>query len=208
LANRRLEDINAIVSDEGERLILVDLHDRPCGYASKAECHDGQGLLHRAFSLFVLNSEGQVLMQKRSSQKRLWPMYWSNSCCSHPRKGETMEVAAQRRLREELGIGCDFKYLFKFYYQERYGKEGSEHEVCWVYLGWSDDPVHCNRNEIESWRFMKPATLNRLLSENPQQFTPWFQMEWRCIMDGYRDELEALANVLQQTAAEPARISK
>jgi len=185
---------DAIVSDEAERLILVDASDEPCGYATKAECHDGDGRLHRAFSLFIVDGQGRVLMQKRSAAKRLWPMYWSNSCCSHPREGETMEMATRRRLAEELGMSCTFKYLFKFRYQERYLEEGSEHEFCWVYLGCSDDPVRCNRNEIDAWAFVEPAELDRLLEEDPQRFTPWFRMEWRRIMTDHRGEIAALTD--------------
>lgn len=207
MAKQQLQDNDAIVSDEGERLVLVDERDRPTGYASKAECHDGEGRLHRAFSLFVVNGSGHVLMQQRSAQKRLWPMYWSNSCCSHPREGETMEAATERRLEEELGISCDFKYLFKFRYQEEYSDEGSEHEFCWVYLGRSDDRVRCNRNEIACWCFVKPATLDRLLHRHPQWFTPWFRMEWRQIMRHHHDEFEALTEVSQRQPAERARAS-
>ena len=207
LAKQRLKINDAIVSDEGERLILVDERDKPVGYASKAECHDGEGRLHRAFSLFVIDCKGQVLMQQRSSQKRLWPMYWSNSCCSHPREGETMETATRRRLGEELGINCDFKYLFKFRYQEEYGDEGSEHEFCWVYLGRSDDPVRCNRNEIAAWCFINPATLDRMLFEHPQWFTPWLHMEWRRIMSHHREEFDAPTDDAGWRVEEPARLA-
>ncbi|MFQ6005595.1 MAG: isopentenyl-diphosphate Delta-isomerase [Woeseia sp.] len=207
MAKQQIHVKDAVVSDEGERLVLVDESDKPIGYASKAHCHDGEGQLHRAFSLFVVDGKGQVLMQQRSSQKRLWPTYWSNSCCSHPRQGETMETATRRRLEQELGISCDLKYLFKFRYQEQYGDEGSEHEFCWVYLGRSDDPVQPNRNEIASWCFMKPSTLDRLLYEHPQWFTPWFRMEWRRILSHYREELEALTDDAGWRAAATARLA-
>lgn len=207
MARKNLRKGDAIVSDEGERLILVDEHDRPTGYASKAECHDGDGLLHRAFSLFVLDAKGRVLMQQRSSEKRLWPMCWSNSCCSHPREGETMEEATQRRLEEELGIYCEFKYLFKFRYQKKYRNEGSEHEYCWVYLGRSDEPVRYNRNEIASWCFIQPSALDRLLFDHPEWFTPWFRMEWRQIMQDHREDLEALTDIHWWREAESVRLT-
>ena len=100
-----------IVSCESENLILVDQQDREIGTLDKAACHDGQGMLHRAFSLFIFNSQGELLLQKRSSQKRLWGGYWSNSCCSHPRQGEEYEIAIRRRLKEELGIQTELKYF-------------------------------------------------------------------------------------------------
>ena len=84
-AARRLGD--EVVSDEDESLVLVDEDDREVGFLSKAVCHDGDGMLHRAFSLFVFNRRGELLLQRRSANKRLWPLYWSNSCCSHPRRG-------------------------------------------------------------------------------------------------------------------------
>ena len=93
-----------IVSDPNEQLILVDSDDNKIGYSSKSECHKGEGNLHRAFSVFIFNSSGQLLIQKRSSNKELWDLHWSNSCCSHPRKNERTKSAAIRRLEEELGI--------------------------------------------------------------------------------------------------------
>src|ERR1700761_6433167 len=87
-------------SADADTLILVDEADREVGYMSKARCHDGRGILHRAFSLLIFNAEGQLLLQQRSAAKRLWPLYWSNSCCSHPRRFENMETAVQRRLHE------------------------------------------------------------------------------------------------------------
>ena len=105
-----------IVSDQDELLILVDREDNELGFSSKAACHSGTGLLHRAFSVFIFNSSGQVLLQQRSEQKDLWNLYWSNSCCSHPRKGEQIENAAHRRMVEELSIDCELHYLYKFFY--------------------------------------------------------------------------------------------
>src|SRR5579872_2001083 len=89
---------------DSEALILVDEADREVGHLSKAKCHDGQGVLHRAFSLLIFNDAGELLLQQRSAAKRLWPLYWSNSCCSHPRRAESMDSAIHRRLYEELGL--------------------------------------------------------------------------------------------------------
>ena len=96
-----MESAHRIVSSEAEELILVDGEDNETGYLSKAACHDGDGVLHRAFSLFLFDSAGRLLLQQRAATKRLWPGFWSNSCCSHPRRGESMEVATSRRLRDE-----------------------------------------------------------------------------------------------------------
>jgi isopentenyl-diphosphate delta-isomerase len=121
-----------VVSREDENLVLVDESDRVVGHLSKGACHDGEGVLHRAFSLFVFNREGQLLLQQRSEKKRLWPLFWSNTCCSHPREGETMDEAVHRRLHEELRMTSELEFLYKFQYQASYEDIGSENEICWV----------------------------------------------------------------------------
>ena len=181
-----------IVSSESEELILVDEDDNEVGHSSKAYCHDGDGVLHRAFSLFIFNGAGQLLLQKRSHKKRLWPLYWSNSCCSHPRAGETMSDAVHRRLFQELGMRSELKYLYKFRYHAKYGQSGSERELCWVYIGKSEDNVSVNGNEIAEWRFIDPAELESEMSREPEGFTPWFIMEWERIAKEYKLELSNL----------------
>jgi isopentenyl-diphosphate delta-isomerase len=119
-----------IVSSDEERLILVDAEDNDTGFMSKAECHDGKGTLHRAFSIFLFNDQGHLLLQQRAAGKRLWPMYWSNSCCSHPREREAIAVAAARRLQDELQTDSDLEFVYKFIYQASFGELGSEHELC------------------------------------------------------------------------------
>ena len=116
---------NEIVSSDLEDLILVNSDDENLGTRPKRECHLNQGALHRAFSVFIFNSAGEVLLQQRTAQKFLWPLYWSNACCSHPRAGEDSEEAAHRRLKQELGISVSLTYLYKFEYQARYENVGS-----------------------------------------------------------------------------------
>lgn len=118
-----------------------------------------------------------------------------------------MQEAMQRRLEEELGIRCDFKFLFKFRYQEEFGTAGSEHEFCWVYVGRSDDSVQRNHNEIAAWRFIKPSVLNRMLEEDAEQFTPWFRMEWQRIMLHHLQEFEALTEISCAQAAATRSLS-
>lgn len=169
----------AIVSSDSDQLILVNEQDEEIGCADKLACHDGEGLLHRAFSVLIFNSKGELLLQKRAEQKRLWGGYWSNSCCSHPRHGESMEEASQRRVLEELGLHATLCYLYKFQYQANFGEEGSENELCWVYIGLSDDEPITNPNEISAWRYVSPDALDDELELSPAAFTPWFKMEWQ-----------------------------
>ena len=100
-----------IDSNASEQLILVDDQDREIGFKPKADCHLGAGVLHRAFSIFVFNGDNELLLQRRSLGKMLWPGFWSNTCCSHPRRGESMTVAVARRLEQELGFTCRLEYL-------------------------------------------------------------------------------------------------
>ncbi len=183
-----------IVSFDTEQLILVNDRDQEIGYRSKAECHAGDGILHRAFSLFVFNDAGDLLLQQRSRQKRLWPLYWANSCCSHPRRGESMERAIHRRLRQELGLTSDLTYLYKFIYQARYETVGAEHEYCWVYVGRSHGEVSANETEVEDWRFVAPADIDSELTRHPERFTPWFRLEWQRLRNDFAGELHALAS--------------
>lgn len=180
-----------IVSSDSEELILVDEHDREIGTMQKADCHDGDGLLHRAFSVFVFDDRGRLLMQQRSAAKRLWPLYWSNSCCSHPRAGEEIDDAVSRRLEQELGLSCDPEFVFKFRYQASFGDLGSEHELCSVYLGQIDSAPQPNANEIADTRFVTGAELAAAFESAPERFTPWFRMEWDRLTTEYAERLRA-----------------
>src|ERR1700734_3371872 len=164
---------------DSDALILVDEADRSLGVLSKALCHEGRGVLHRAFSLLIFNERGELLIQQRSASKRLWPMYWSNSCCSHPRGDESLETATQRRLYEELGIRCSLQFLFKFQYQAQFDATGAEHELCSVFIGRSTRPPRINTAEINDWRWISPEMLmSEISGVGNQAFTPWFMLEW------------------------------
>lgn len=186
-----------IVSSDDEPLILVDSSDRELGYLDKSACHDGEGRLHRAFSVFIFNPRGDVLLQRRSQSKRLWPSHWSNSCCSHPRKGETMEQAVRRRIRQELGFATadleGLRQLYKFEYQARFGALGSEHELCSVYLARTAADPSVNSLEIEDWAWVSQGELSRRLAREPKRHTPWLRLEWSELLQNHRRELPPAA---------------
>lgn len=188
-----------IVSSDSEELILVDEHDNELGFLSKQQCHDGDGILHRAFSLFVFNAMGELLLQKRSADKRLWPLFWSNSCCSHPRKGESMDVATRRRLQEELDVQADLEFVYKFSYRAQFGEHGSENELCSVYLGRTDQTYSANANEIAEARFISIDALSNELRTNPEEFTPWFKMEWERLSGEFAEMLKEYVENNQPT---------
>jgi len=177
-------------------LILVDTDDAPRGFETKERCHDGEGLLHRAFSVFLFDAQGRLLLQQRSAEKRLWAGYWSNSCCSHPRQGESVETAAARRLAEELGVAAPLSYLFKFQYQARFGAAGSENELCYVFAGRLTSPARPNRDEIAATRLVSASELDLWMAAEPERFTPWFKLEWQRIT---REHLAVIGAVARET---------
>ena len=178
-----------IVSSEDEPLILVDTEDRQTGRMSKADCHDGNGVLHRAFSIFLFDDDGRLLLQKRAAGKRLWPGFWSNSCCSHPRDGESIDVATGRRLEDELHTASELQFVYKFIYQADFGELGAEHELCHVFVGRIDGGLSANETEIEEVRYLSAAELDRELDENSAAFTPWFKLEWQRLKEEFGELL-------------------
>jgi isopentenyl-diphosphate Delta-isomerase len=179
-----------------DSLILVDEADHGVGHMSKVLCHQGRGILHRAFSLLIFNGSGELLLQQRSASKRLWPLYWSNSCCSHPRRAETLEAATHRRLYEELGLRCPLHFLFKFQYQAQFDETGAEHELCSVFIGRSTGAVRINADEIFAWRWISPEALQREIAEGGGNFTPWFKIEWDRVWRDHRAQVLDLQSEL------------
>jgi isopentenyl-diphosphate delta-isomerase len=185
-----MNTVPEVVSSDLEDLILVNSSDEDIGTMAKRDCHLNDGILHRAFSVFIFNAAGDVLLQKRSEQKFLWPMYWSNACCSHPRVGEDAEEAAHRRLQQELGITTPLTFLYKFEYQAAYNEVGSENELCWVWVGFAEQAdITPNTNEIADWRLFSRDELNQELINNPDSYTPWMKMEWERIVTEHQPSL-------------------
>ena len=190
-----MNDSDRIVSSESEELILVDDGDNEIGFASKADCHDGEGALHRAFSVFLFNPQGELLLQRRAAGKRLWPGYWSNSCCSHPRRGETLIEATRRRLNDELNLDAELEFVYHFSYQAVFGDAGAEHELCHVFLGRVDGAVDYNRSEIDAVRFVSTDELARGLEGDASVYTPWLKLEWQELNERFAERLAAYTRV-------------
>lgn len=162
-------------------LILVDEHDLIIGHERRGRCHDGEGIRHRAFSIYLFDDEGRLLIQQRSLKKRLWPQWWSNSCCGHPVRGEATEVAAVRRMGEELGLSVPLEYSFRFGYRANFGDAGSECELCSVFLGRVGSETICpDSDEVMNWQFVAPRALEKDLARR-RDITPWFRMGWETL---------------------------
>lgn len=158
-----------------EEVILVNEEDQEIGSAEKLEAHK-KGLLHRAFSVLIFNSAGEMLIQQRALTKYHSPGLWSNACCSHPRPGEKIEDAVTRRLKEELGMTCSLRYLSKFQYQVEFENGLTEHEMDYVFAGESDQEPSLNPKEISNLRYISMEDLHLEISRSPERFTEWFKM--------------------------------
>lgn len=159
---------------ENEMLILVDREDNPIGAEEKEKCHDGNGILHRAFTIFLFNSEDEVLIQKRSHLKRLWPLFWETSCSSHPRQGEEITESVKKRLKEELKIVPSFLFFAgKFYYHAFFRNIGSEKEICWVFGGKIEGKVIPDPKEVAEIKWIKREKLKEELEREYLKYAPW-----------------------------------
>ncbi|MDP5055083.1 MAG: isopentenyl-diphosphate Delta-isomerase [Congregibacter sp.] len=187
-----LSVIRAPVSFGNEELILVDGDDCVVGHSSKLDAHAGLGMLHRAFSVFLFDDQGRLLVHRRSEKKPLWPGFWTNSCCSHPRKGESLESAVKRRITEELGVVADPVYVYKFEYHVAYEDRGSEHELCHVFLATiaSTEQISAHADEVMEWRWLSTDEVDVWMMEKTASLTPWFRQEWQALRDQYRPRLE------------------
>lgn len=166
-----MEDLN-----KEEMVVLVDEENEVLGYLGKLEAHK-KGLLHRAISVIIFNDKGEMLVQQRALSKYHWAGIWSNTCCSHPRKAESFQAAAERRLFEELGFRTPLKEEFHFIYKAYDEKSGlTEWEYDTVFTGTYNEPFAFNKEEVEAVRWMKPEdVLNDILAK-PNEYSFWFKI--------------------------------
>lgn len=158
-----------------EYVILVDELDNELGLMEKIEAHE-KGVLHRAFSVFILNSKKQLLLQQRASHKYHSAGLWTNTCCSHPRKGETYEAAAHRRLMEEMGMEAQLEKVLDFIYKAEFDNNMIEHELDYVFVGYSEDDPKINPEEVEAFKWVDLHELKTDIQENPKIYTAWFKI--------------------------------
>jgi isopentenyl-diphosphate delta-isomerase len=159
-----------------EQVILVDGNDKQVGTGEKIDAHK-KGILHRAFSIFILNGKGQVLIQRRAKSKYHCGGLWANTCCGHPRPGEPVDKAAHRRLKEEFGFDCGFDEKLAYTYKVAFDNGMNEHEFLHVFVGMSDvvkpDP---NYDEIDDWKWVQIADLKKDIAQNPEKYAYWFKL--------------------------------
>ena len=170
---------------EEEQVILVNERDEPIGLMPKMEAHE-KALLHRAFSVFVLNANNEVMLQQRAAQKYHSPLLWTNTTCSHQRAGETNIEAGTRRLREEMGFTTPLKELFSFIYKAPFDNGLTEHELDHVMIGYYNDAPNINTEEAENWKWMAIEDVRNDMQAHPELYTVWF----RIIFDEFYHFLE------------------
>jgi isopentenyl-diphosphate delta-isomerase len=168
-----------------ERVILVNEQDEQIGLMPKMEAHE-KALLHRAFSVFVLNANNEIMLQQRAAQKYHSPLLWTNTTCSHQREGESNIEAGTRRLKEEMGFTTELKELFSFIYKAPFDNGLTEHELDHVMIGYYNDAPNINREEAESWKWMGIDAVKKDMQANPEIYTVWF----RIIFDEFYHFLE------------------
>src|SRR5215210_6379041 len=164
------------MSDTPE-IILVDENDDPLGFETKLKAHENGGKLHRAFSIFVFNAEGKLLLQRRAEEKYHFSGLWTNTCCGHPKRGEKLQEAVHRRLREEFGFDTVLEEAFSFLYRASDARSGlSEYEFDHVFFGQFDGEPRPDPDETGDWKWVGLVELMVDLENSPHDYTPWFKI--------------------------------
>lgn len=159
---------------ERNNVVLVDENDHAIAEMEKLVAHE-QGCLHRAFSVFVFNNKGELLLQQRASHKYHGAGLWTNTCCSHPQWGETVVLSAQERLNYEMGLKCDLILVYSFIYNERVENNLTEHELDYVFVGYSDQNPVLNKDEVQDYKWMDSDEILSDIKNNPSHYTVWFK---------------------------------
>lgn len=158
-----------------ENVILVNTKDEPIGLMPKLEAHE-KAVLHRAFSVFILNDKNQIMLQQRAHHKYHSPLLWTNTCCSHQREGESNIQAGSRRLFEEMGFNTELKELFHFIYKAPFDNGLTEHELDHVMIGYYNESPTINPEEVEDWKWMGIEEVQRDIQLRPEEYTVWFKI--------------------------------
>ena len=158
-----------------EQVILVNEENEQIGTMPKMEAHE-KALLHRAFSVLIVNDKGETMLQQRAAEKYHSPLLWTNTCCSHQRVGESNIMAGKRRLQEEMGFVTELTELFSFIYKAPFDNGLTEHELDHVMIGKFNDDPKINKEEVESWKWMPLDDIQKDIVSNPMHYTEWFKI--------------------------------
>lgn len=174
-------------------LILVDENDKPWGKLEKQFVHE-LGLLHRAFSIFIFNSKGELLLQQRADEKYHSGGLWTNTCCSHPQFGEEITWAIERRLQEEMGMKCKTAFAFSFIYKAKFENGLTEHEFDYVYFGITDDLPFPEKSEVKNWKYLSIENLEQDILIQPEKYTEWMKICLPEVQKHFNDYFKNISN--------------
>ncbi|WP_433895833.1 isopentenyl-diphosphate Delta-isomerase [Sphingobacterium mizutaii] len=159
---------------ERNNVVLVDENDNAIAEMEKLSAHE-QGYLHRAFSVFIFNGKGELLLQQRANHKYHGAGLWTNTCCSHPQWGEDVTSSAEERLIYEMGLKCDLRLVYSFIYNERVENNLTEHELDYVFVGYSDQCPVLNKDEVQDYKWINADEILSDIKNNPSHYTVWFR---------------------------------
>jgi isopentenyl-diphosphate delta-isomerase len=166
-----------------EKVILVDENDNEIGTKEKIQAHENGGRLHRAFSVFVFNEKGEIMIQRRADGKYHCAGLWTNTCCSHPRPGEPLEDAVHRKLKQELGFDTELREILSFVYMAQFENGLTEHELDHVFVGRFDGTPELNPEEVGDFKWVNPEELEKSIQETPDEYTPWFKIILKRVLE-------------------------
>lgn len=169
-----------------EMVILVNEKNEPIGLMEKIEAHE-KALLHRAFSVFIINDKKEIMLQQRAAHKYHSPLLWTNTCCSHQRENETNIQAGKRRMKEEMGMDVELKEAFSFIYKAPFDNGLTEHEYDHVMIGYSNEDPVINPDEVADWKWVDTQSLRVDIKKNPENYTEWFKI----IFDKFYQKLQS-----------------
>jgi isopentenyl-diphosphate delta-isomerase len=169
-----------------DQVVLVDEFDNEIGCMEKMEAHRSESL-HRAFSVFLFDSKGRMLLQQRAMNKYHSPGLWTNTCCSHPMPGESVQAAANRRLMEEMGIQTSLTMAFNFIYKAKLDQGLTEHELDYVLIGKFDGEVYPNSLEVSDYLYEEIEQIKEHLKNKPEQYTVWFKIAFSKVLEWYQN---------------------
>lgn len=174
------------------KVVLVDKNDKVLGYKEKFEAHKNPVPLHRAISVVIFSPDRKrMLLQRRASGKPTWPFFWSNACCTHPLPGEDYKAAAQRRLKEEMGISTKLREISRFVYKAKYNKTWGEHELDVVFEGVYEGQINPNLSEVSDYKWILLNDLKKEIKENFNKYTPWFKLIFKRLYNATHNEFSS-----------------
>lgn len=176
------------------QVILVDENDNEIGLMDKLQAHE-ENQLHRAFSVFIFNTKGEMLIHKRALEKYHSPGLWTNTCCSHPFPGESVKDATNRRLMEEMNLHADLEFVYKFTYQVSFDNNLHEHEIDHVYYGVTNQMPFPDRSEVCDFKYVSIVDLIKEVKDQPEQFTEWFKLCFEKVIETYIHQQLSLKKV-------------